>query len=36
VRKGPGAAVFAGTINTDAVLRVRVAAAAPAADWPAT
>ena len=28
VRKGPGAAVFAGTINTDAVLRVRVTAAA--------
>ncbi|MFE1597486.1 heavy metal translocating P-type ATPase [Methylobacterium sp. ID0610] len=28
VRKGPGASVFAGTINTDAVLRVRVTAAA--------
>ncbi|MBB5751065.1 heavy metal translocating P-type ATPase [Prosthecomicrobium pneumaticum] len=28
VRKGPGAAVFAGTIATDAVLRVRVTAAA--------
>jgi len=28
VRKGPGASVFAGTINTDAVLRIRVLAAA--------
>ena len=28
VRKGPGTAVFAGTINTDAVLRVRVTATA--------
>jgi Cd2+/Zn2+-exporting ATPase len=28
VRKGPGAAVFAGTVNTDAVLRIRVTAAA--------
>jgi Cd2+/Zn2+-exporting ATPase len=28
VRKGPGAPVFAGTINTDAVLRIRVLAAA--------
>jgi Zn2+/Cd2+-exporting ATPase len=28
VRKGPGAAVFAGTVNCDAVLRVRVTAAA--------
>ncbi|WP_210483071.1 heavy metal translocating P-type ATPase [Microvirga antarctica] len=28
LRKGPGASVFAGTINTDAVLRIRVTAAA--------
>jgi len=28
VRKGPGASVFAGTINTDAVLRIRVLAVA--------